>query len=350
MIIGACGFGSTGSSAVSDYLLEFGNVQVLDKFEFTFVSGMDGLIDLDYHVSHPHNRTGDSIYAIHRYRERAKKLSRGYGKTVGCAPSVFEESTEKFLGAITQVSWNWYIDEPNNILVKALERFAKKRILKKESRLGKQIFGWPMKKVSLSVMPENFEEAARCHVKEFLVALGARFDKPLILDQPFSGNNPQACFKFFDDPYAIVVDRDPRDNYVFANTKLVGKLPHFMPISPVEDFVKYYRALRDNQPYKEKNKRVLTIKFEDMVYHYDETTSQIRAFLHLPENPNPKSIFDPAISMSNTQVWKRFPQFSKDIEYIENELPEYLFDYTGCPEPDPNGQMFSGKSPKHKKI
>ncbi len=349
MIIGACGFGSTGSSAVSDYLSEFGNVQVLDKLEFTWVSGIDGLVDLDYHVNHPHSRTSDSIYAIHRYRERMRRLLKGYSRIAGCNPNILVESTERFLETITNVKWNWYVNEQDCLLLDFFKRFAKKRILKKERKIGHQIVCWPMKEVSLSVLPDNFEEAARRHVKEILVALGATFDNPLILDQPFAGNNPQACFKFFEDPYAIIVDRDPRDNYVFANTKLVGKLPHFMPVQPVGDFVKYYRALRDKQPYKEKNDRLLSIQFEDMVYHYDETTRKIRDFLHLPDNPNPKSIFDPAISMPNTQVWKRFPQFAKDIDFIEKELPEYLFDYTGCPEPDPKGTMFSGKSPKNKK-
>ena len=122
-----------------------------------------------------------------------------------------------------------------------------------------------------------------------------------------------------------------------------------MPISPVQDFVKYYRLLRDSQPYKENNKRILSIKFEDMVYKYDETTTKIRTFLNLPENPNPKSIFDPAISMPNTQVWKRFPQFAKDIEYIESELSEYLFDFSCYPEPDSNGKMFNGRSPKNRR-
>lgn len=347
MIIGACGFGSTGSSAVSDYLLEFGNVQVLDKIEFSWVSGLDGLIDLDYHLNHPHTRTSDSIRSIHRYRERMKSVMNTY-KRAGIDPQVFQESTEKFLESITQVKWNWYLASNNGLIERKLQRLAKKIIPRVERKLGHQINCWPMKEVSLSVMPSNFEEAARNHVKELLVAMGATFDRPLVLDQPFAGNNPQACFKYFEDPYAVVVDRDPRDNYVFANTRLIG-VQHFMPIQPVEDFVKYYRLLRKNQPYKESNDRVLNIKFEDMVYHYDETTKLIRDFFHLPENPNPKSIFDPAISMPNTQVWKRFPQFAKDIEYIERELPEYLFDYTGCPEPDQNGKMFNGKSPKHGK-
>ena len=67
MIVGACGFGSTGSSAVSDYLLEFGDTAVLDALEFTWASGVDGLADLEYHVMHPHQRTQDSIVAIDRF-------------------------------------------------------------------------------------------------------------------------------------------------------------------------------------------------------------------------------------------------------------------------------------------
>lgn len=348
MIIGACGFGSTGSSAVTDYLLEFGNIQVLDQMEFTWVSGVDGLIDLDYHLNHPHIRTMDSIYAIQRFKEKVEKALRGYEKHGKIDSRVFATSAERFIEAITQVKWKWYIGTPNNIIERGIKSVAKKCIIRRELKTGQQVNWWPLKDVCFSVKPENFDEAARTHVRELIAGMGADFSKPIILDQPFAGNNPQACFKFFDNPYAIVVDRDPRDNYVFANTKLVGKLSHFMPIQPVENFVKYYRALRDNQPYKEENARVLSIKFEDMVYHYDETTKKIREFLDLPENPNPKSIFDPAISMPNTQVWKRFPKFAKDIEYIEAELKEYLFDYSGCPEPDINGKMFFGKSPNNR--
>ena len=44
MIIGACGFGATGSSVVTDYLHEFDGIQVKDNFEFTYVSGVNGLV------------------------------------------------------------------------------------------------------------------------------------------------------------------------------------------------------------------------------------------------------------------------------------------------------------------
>lgn len=348
MIIGACGFGSTGSSAVSDYLKEYGNVQVLDQIEFTWVSAVDGLIDLDYHVNHPHNRTMDSIRAIERYRSMCRRNVNKYNKT-GIPPEIFLKLTDDFLNSIITTSWDWSLHSPIGLFDRIKRNiYARFSIVSKwEVKHGRHWEGYPLEKVYLSVLPEDFDEKAKKHVRDILLAMGADFSKPIILDQPFAGNNPQACFKFYDDPYAVVVDRDPRDNYVFAKTKLLGRM-HLMPINNVEDFVKYYRALRKNQPYTQPHERVLSMKFEDLVYHYDDATAKLRDFFHLPENPNPKSIFDPAISMPNTQVWKRFPQYAKDIEYIERELPEYLFDYSGCPEPDPNGKMFYGKSPKNK--
>lgn len=348
MIIGACGFGSTGSSAVTDYLKEYQKFQVLDNIEFTWVSSVDGLIDLDFHVNHPHNRTTDSIRAIDRYRELCNRMVNKY-RSVGIPPEIFTNLTDNFLNSIITTSWSWTTPRSKGLIDRIRRYFyARFRIVSKwEVKHGRHWEGFPLETVSLSVLPEGFDEKARKHVGDILSAMGADFSRPIILDQPFSGNNPQACFKFFDDPYAVVVDRDPRDNYVFARTKLLGRF-HLMPINRVEDFVKYYRALRKDQPYTHPHERVICLKFEDMVYHYDETTAKLREFFHLPENPNPKSIFDPAISMPNTQVWKRYPQFAKDIEYIEKELPEYLFDYTGCPEPDPNGKMFWGKSPKNK--
>ena len=50
MIVSTCGFGSTGSSAVSDYLMECENTQILDKIEFTIASRVDGLADLEHAV------------------------------------------------------------------------------------------------------------------------------------------------------------------------------------------------------------------------------------------------------------------------------------------------------------
>ena len=85
-----------------------------------------------------------------------------------------------------------------------------------------------------------------------------------------------------------------------------------------------------------------------MVYEYKKTSAKVREFLHLPENPRPRTVFEPNLSIANTQVFKRFPQFAEDVRTIERELPEYLFDFSKYQTPDFKKKMFYGKSPKNK--
>ena len=345
MIIGACGFGSTGSSVITDYLREFDGIAVKDSLELTWVTQTDGLIDLERAVMHPHSRTADSIAAIRRYLERVEAKQKLY-EIHGLSAEAFKRSAEKFIDEITTTSWYWtqrsYPMRSRYFLQAIMLKYVIPRI---ERKTGRHASCWPLVKVRLSVNPPNFYEAARTHVDEMLKGMGLDQDGIIALDQPFSGNYPQAAFPLFKDPYAVVVDRDPRDNYVFARTKLLGKA-HLMPINDVRDFIAYYRALRKDQPYLQPDPRILRIRFEDMVYEYEKTSALVRDFLHLPENPRPRSVFEPELSMANTQVFKRFPQqFEEDIKVIERELPEYLFDFSGYPEPDTSKKMFYGKSP-----
>ena len=349
MIIGACGFGSTGSSVVTDYLREYDHIAVKDDLEFTWVSRVDGLIDLERAVMNPHSRTGDSIHAIRRFEEMAKRAGRIY-EIHGLSKKEFDRLIAEFIDAITIVKWYWY---DNSIQPSYTPKYLAYYIMKRkvipriEKKVGHYVDYWPLKEVKFSARPDNFYAEAKKLVNSMLQGVGLDTNGIIAMDQPFSGNNPQACFPFFEDPYAIVVDRDPRDNYVFARTRMLGRF-HYMPINHVEDFIAYYRALRKDQPYLEENPRILRIRFEDMVYEYDKTSTILRDFLRLPENPNPRSVFDPDLSIANTQVFKRYPQFDEDIKIIEKELPEYLYDYTKYPEPDRSKKMFYGKSPKHK--
>ncbi len=350
MIIGACGFGATGSSVVTDFLKEFDDVTVKDDLEFTYVSGIDSLVDLEHRLMHPHGRTGDSISGISRFLEMVNKRKRSY-KSHGLSSEIFEASAKKFIDAVTMTKWYWDRGKSKNTFRYSPENILRKFYLKKivpeyERKKGRRWQGWPLNEVRLSVMPDNFYEAAQKHVDELLKGMGLDQEKVIALDQPFPGSNPQACFPFFKDPYAVVVDRDPRDLYVFGKTKLMGS-QHFFPIDTVEDFIIYYRAVRKDRPYLQPHPRVMFVRFEDMVYEYDQTMPKLCKFLNLPENPRPKSVFDPALSIANTQVFKRFPQLAEDVKKIEKELPEYLFDFSKYPEPDFSKKMFYGKSPKH---
>lgn len=348
MIVGTCGFGSTGSSAINDYLLEFNDVKVLDDIEFYWVYDTDSIVDLEFHLMHPHCRTMDSITAIQRYQD---KVCNHVGYFGGIDKEFLVASANKFIDSITMVKWDWYrFDKDSKIkLLFKKELLAERIIPRVEKKLKKRITCYPMQTVRFSIKPDNFYIAAKKHVNELLEKLGADLKKDhiIVLNQPFPGNNPQCCFPFFDDPRAIVVDRDPRDNYVFARTKLIGS-NHFMPTENVKEFVEYYRSLREKQPFLNNDERILRLQFEDLVYRYDETTDEVRKFLGLPENPRPKTVFDPALSIANTQVYKRFPQFAEDVKYIEKNLAEYIYDFDQYGEVNITGEMFDLRSPLHK--
>ena len=51
MVIGACGFVGTGSSALTDLLREYDEVAVFDQIEFNISYYPDGIEDLDYQIN-----------------------------------------------------------------------------------------------------------------------------------------------------------------------------------------------------------------------------------------------------------------------------------------------------------
>lgn len=353
MIIGTCGFCSTGSSAVSDYLKEFDDNQVLDGFEFAFVYLPDGIEDLDYHLNRNINRDDNCGIAVPRFRRAMKKYEHLLANRTGIPEEEVKRKTEDFLDGLIQLKWKskrrtdpllyptW---KYKNIGVRLLSQ----RIIPILNKFfHKQVLCYPFRMVDVCVRPVDFIEKSKELVFWYLEQLGADFSKNIVLDQPFIGNDPAKSFPYYGDAVAFVVDRDPRDNYIFSREYL-NKKGRFMPTDTVEEFVRYYKLLRDRQPYQQPNNRICRLNFEEMVYDYDNATAKIRSFLNLPDNPRPRSIFDPSLSINNTQLILKFPQYQKDIEYIERMLPEYLFDFSIFPKPDNSGKMFMGKSPLNK--
>lgn len=72
MTIGVCGFFSTGSSCVSDFLKEFDENVVLDDIEFTLPFMPDGIDDLRYHLHEGSLKFQSSVVAIERFRKLCK--------------------------------------------------------------------------------------------------------------------------------------------------------------------------------------------------------------------------------------------------------------------------------------
>lgn len=352
--IGTCGFCSTGSSAVSDYLKEFDENQVLDNNEFTIAYLPDGLCDLEYHLMKHSIRDDSSSLAIPRFRRFISKYKSRIVASGSITSAGFDELVESYMNSLIQISFRSnrrsdYLLFPSKIYQYLAPRITQKLILPLNRKYGHPITKFfPCRDVEVSVNPECFYKSSKEFIHKLLELSGADFNRNIVLDQAFPGDDPTCCFQFFENPKAIVVDRDPRDNYLFTKKVLYKKHINIMPVDTVEHFCTYYRVLRHNRPYKQEKPNVMVMNFEEMVYDYDNATKKIRDFCDLKENLHPFSIFDPKVSAPNTQLFLRFPEFADDIKYIEKNLSEYLFDFAKYPQPDMSGPMFRGKSPLNK--
>ena len=353
MIIGVCGFVATGSSAVSDYLQEFEDVSVIDNFEFQLSHAPDGLEDLDFQLNHHCAKYASSVVAIERFR-RFFFNSVVYPNKDRSKNKALIGACDKFIEAISQVTWMGYGGVDNQLYCGRnydkwlMNRFFPRVAWKAKKEIshirGKEIAGYPLHDMKFALQPKEFDVYAKQLVMDVLSILGVDFNKKIVLDQPFSGTNPCLGFPYFNDPRAIVVDRDPRDLFLFAKNFLrVKGAGYQMPVD-VHEFVKYYRNQRECRFFDAHTKGVLSIHFEDLVYNYEETTQKIDEFCGLNPKNRKKKVFDPSISIRNTQMAKRYPQDKEYVDYIEKMLPEYLYDFERFRDIDTSGSMFFGRA------
>ena len=228
-----------------------------------------------------------------------------------------------------------------NILAFAAKKLFMPKIIEKVTK--KTSYIWPCRTMYYSVEPENFYEEAKKYINNILEAMGVDLSRPVCLDQPFEGNAPQQSFPFFDDPYAVVIDRDPRDLYLAGK---YTKDPNFKftPKKNVDDFIIYYKNLRKNQ--KNDNQRILRVNFEDLIYCYEDSIKKIEEFLNLGEHIREKQIFDPEKSINNTQLIRLHPEDKNEINKIEKELKEFLYPFEDYKNIEFKGKPFDGAARK----
>lgn len=346
MIIGACGYGATGSSIITDLLREFDDVQVFDDFEFSFTYRVDGVEDLEYHLMKQYAKSISGDAAIKRFLYAARYIKTPFIHKP-TDDKKYMQIINKYVDSITQTKFRGMesIDIiSGNVLKNTINLGMKKIILPRfiEKRRGRASFGWPNRDIYVSVEPENFYDASKEYIQDILKAMGADLKKPIVLDQPFEGNAPWNSFKFYDDPKAIIVDRDPRDLYLEAKHTLIAE-GRFIPHQDVNSFCEYYRRIRTNRP-TEDTDQILLLRFEELMYNYDECIEKIILFCDLEEHVRKKMYFNPARSVNNTQLIRKYPDDLNDIKYIEEELNEYLFPFYLYKDVDTSGKVFVGSA------
>lgn len=333
LLIGVCGYSGTGSSAVTDLLKEYSENQVVDICEFILPYEPDGLLDVKYHLFEGSCKFSSSNTAIFRFRkavqggqfQHIRRLTHGK----------LAELSDEYLSKIVECSWIGSV--PGESCRSLLRDFARRAIFK--FKLGKPYYLlekvahrelpiFPLGRMWFSSHPDDFYQVTRDYVYKVLNAIEPLDGmKNIVLDQPFPGNNPQVCFPFFSNPVAIVVDRDPRDLYLLSKEYwFESQAWRPLPTNNVEQFIRYYRSMRIKNEAEDQAK-VLRIKFEDLIYRYDITRKTIEDFLGLDSNQHPKTCFDPAKSINNTQLFRHYGGYDSDIARIESELPEFIFPF-----------------------
>ncbi len=329
MIIGVCGLGFSGSGAVLDLLKEYSDIDGFSSREMSICYYPDGIEDLDYHLNTSHSRYMSSDAALYAfYRMIESRFGKKRRKQAAFDKEILER-TEAYIEELSQVSWNgsWgyreYIDNSlrqkfNNVLLRLsllIHRFFHKDVVLA-----------PMGIMHLCIRPDNFDQLTKQYLLDILKSIGYKeASGHFVVDQLFAGDNPEKSFKYFDDPYAIVVYRDPRDTYLLAK-KMVRVHAGWIPTDDVRKFVEYYKAIYRNASLGTSGK-VFKVQYEDLIYNYDATVADIEKFCRISNHISPKSHFDPAHSIRYTQLIVDYPQYVEDIAIIEEELSDFLYTF-----------------------
>lgn len=332
MIIGACGYGGTGSSAVIDYLSEFKGIQIMNRSEIQYAFKVDGLQDLEYHLVKRFSRQMSGDQAIKRFVDASKYANTPIVKKPIKCKKEYLDITNEYINSLVQATWlgidNADFETKHTMRNLIILIFKKIVIPNYEKLTGKLYSLWPMRTMYLCIQPDDFYRKTRKYTHQILKAAGADFTKKIVLDQPFEGNDPTQSFPFYDNPKAIVIDRDPRDLYLAASYQW-KKDGTFMPRRDPRAFVEYYKKQRVDRATLNYKNDVLYMNLEDLIFDYDEKTKYINDFLNLDENDHADKLkfFNPQISIKGTQLYKKLEGHKDEIAYIEKNLEEYLFPF-----------------------
>ncbi len=331
MLVIPTGYMSSGSSAITDLLSEFDcfssasdnpddntETRPYGSQEFIFMHCPYGILDLEKSLLNPISHLS-SDEAIKKFREMMEKLY--YLK--GWWPSYYNEYispdfmqyVDDYLDELTDYKFRgfWYMDEIP----------TQKPFLKKVENRLKGIKYLDNATMNLAYPDEEkFVKATKKFIDKILNDL-AKGKENVIIDQLLLPYNEAALNKYFDNTKMIIVERDPRDVFVL-NSKIDAVVPF-----PTEAraYAKFYKRLRELSA-KQNNKNILYVKFEDLIYKYNDTVKTICKFLNIDESLHTriKTKCIPEKSIDNTQLFRVYDK-EEDIKIIERELKDYLYDF-----------------------
>ena len=327
----------SGSSAVTDLLREYEGINTKNSdFEYVFLYAPDGLFDLEYKLLYNNNAIR-SDEAIKSFRKLMKELYMYGGWGIANYKEKISQNfikiVDSYLNSIITSKYHgiWYYHQKPT-KVDWIIRVIKRVIFKKTAKL-KQV----QLEMSL-VSSDDFYEKSRKFIVDVIKQISDT-EENIVLDQLILPHNLNLIDNYkIEGLLPIIVSRDPRD--VFVLNKYFWK-PRNQEVpypTDVKEFCNYYKMMRENE--KKTNTSVLRLKFEDLVLNYEKTKQDIENFIGVDSIHHKAKFeyFNPAISVNNLQVYNRDIDYLPEVEIIESELFEYLYNFKN--EIISNGDVF----------
>ena len=232
--IACVGYHATGAGVIDDLFREFDNVeQGAYEVECRLFQDPDGIADLEWNLVRNSHRL-NSGFAVKRFLNYVKRTERTYKKIFG---SSWRELSEQYAQAIVKIDYRgyWHGDiwllnpvlRYYHLFRRGLSKIAPKR-WKKPSYYN--YFPW-LRTYHAGMSEQEFLAHTRQYVDRLCEAMHPEGKEYVLLDQPFSPSNLGLYSRYVNDLKTIVVDRDPRDVFIFQ--KLIKE--HTLP-SEVHEF------------------------------------------------------------------------------------------------------------------
>jgi len=176
----------------------------------------------------------------------------------------------------------------------------------------------------IAYKPDNFMEITQDFIQDLIDRARTDKSKIFVSDQMLPPDNQELFLKYIKEPIkTIVVRRDPRDTFIAMRES--GKFPYPIP-RDIEDFIWFYKNIVLNSYLPDTDDRI-SLNFEDLIYQYDATVEKVRNFVSLGKHVKPKSVFNPEVSKNNTQLFGLYTKYKREVEMIEQELPNALYPF-----------------------
>jgi hypothetical protein len=329
-IITCASYYGTGSSAVTDLLSEFENdIYSFGEYEYRFIQDPDGISDLEFNIIENNHRHNTS-YAIKRFIKYMHSLTEfGYGDGYKIFGKTYDILLNNYINSICTLktkTW-WHRDRiDKGILFSYIDRgyslIKRMRNLKSEKRYSL------LQNHELSYYTNISENDFLIATRHFVDSLFSSVSNKniLMIDQMIPPSNTSRYIRYFNDVKVIVVDRDPRDLFLLEKKQWQWGI---IPTDDVNEFIEWFKITRNVHAEKDDPNKVMRIRFEDLIFDYDNTRNKIIEFVGVNKLncTNYQQKFNPSISIKNTNLSIKYPEEKDNIDLIAKELKQYLYDF-----------------------